>query len=306
MRASFFFPSFATALVFCSFAPGAIAADREGAIGLLADVERIIAAQSGWFLDREEMREIYPTVLQSVCRATPEARKEALATLESRADEAGDPRQLFEEAGDHWTSEAKEAASIDRQLRALEAAVDAAEADCPFWVKPEKAFSGRQTDRNKLTLSLETGGMAQLRQTDGTLTIGGGGAGRLLPGYGFGDFTLLAGVEFGGGALIIPRSSPTEFAINFFPAIPVVFRFRDVEWHYDVELAPVGLFQADDSNVSYGARVATGLGVSVLRTRGFLPWAGVALSYEYYFASGGRPQAHFVRGGVRVGFMWDP
>ncbi len=99
---------------------------------------------------------------------------------------------------------------------------------------------------------------------------------------------------------------PTELVINYFPALPVVLRFHDVSWHYDAEIAPVSWFQADDGDFSYGVRLGGGIGVAALRTRGFLPWAGLAIGYEHYFESGGRPEAHFIRGGLRVGFMLDP
>jgi hypothetical protein len=147
----------------------------------------------------------------------------------------------------------------------------------------------------------------QLRQTADTWTFGGGGYGRLLPGYGFdGHVSVLAGAEFGGGAMLRPDTSPTELVINYFPAIPVLVRFHDGGWHYDIETAPVGLFQADDSSLSLGARIGGAIGIKALRTRGVLPWAGLAIAYEHYFPSGGRERAHFLRGGLRVGLMWDP
>jgi hypothetical protein len=94
--------------------------------------------------------------------------------------------------------------------------------------------------------------------------------------------------------------------INYFPAIPVLVRFHDGGWHYDAEVGAVGLFQADDSSLSLGTRIGGAIGIKALRTRGVLPWAGLAIAYERYFESGGRPRAHFVRGGLRVGLMWGP
>ena len=52
--------------------------------------------------------------------------------------------------------------------------------------------------------------------------------------------------------------------------------------------------------------VGTSIGILALRTRNVLPWAGVAATYEYYFEGGGRPAAHFIRGGLRVGILWGP
>jgi len=280
----------------------------DAAAGLIADIERIVAAEESdaWFVDADAYRAMYPTLLESVCRTPPASRSRALAVLEHRAQQAGDARTIYERAG-RRTGDVDRALFAERHRRALELALQSADRDCPFWVEPAPDFQGRQTDRNRFTLSLETGGMAQLRQTAGTWTLGGGGLARVLPGYGFGGrFSILAGIEFGGGAMIRPNTDPTEFVINYFPALPVVVRFHHVAWHYDVEVAPVALFQADDGDFSYGGRLAFAAGVFALRTRGVLPWAGAALAYEHYVESGGRPAAHFIRGGLRVGLVWDP
>jgi len=99
---------------------------------------------------------------------------------------------------------------------------------------------------------------------------------------------------------------PTEFAVNYFPALPILIRIHQVSWHYDFEVAPVALFQADDGDFSFGGRIGFAAGVFALRTRNVLPWVGAALAYEHYLESGGRPQAHFFRGGLRAGVVWDP
>lgn len=286
-----------------------VAAQEEpGAAGLVSDLTRIIAIEesTGWFLDAQELDDVYPTLLESVCRATPEARRAALAWFAEESQKKGDPEALYQRNGGEMSKEVARALTLDRAHRALERAVERAPADCPFWIRPEPDFDGRQTDRNRFTLSLETGGLVQLRQTVDTWTFGGGGYGRLLPAYGFGgDITLLFGVEFGGGAMLRPRTDPTEFVINYFPALPLVARLHDVTWQYDFEVAPVALFQADDTRLSYGVRGGFALGIVALRTRGFLPWGGAHVAYEHYF-DGARPSAHFVRGGLRVGIMWDP
>ena len=295
-------------VTFLSFALVARAADSDGARGLLADVDRIVAGEEseGWFADDDALRSISPALLESTCRATPEARAEALTTLQQQSRAAGDPRALF--ASTHELSGAAlQALSAERQLRALSLALSRATAECPFWLLPEPGFIGRQSDRQRFTLSLETAGNVQLRQTERHWDFGAGGFGRLLPGYGLSDrFTLLAGVEFGGGAMVRPHTDASQFIINYFPALPVVLRTHHRTWHYDLELAPVALFQADNTRLSYGFRAGGGVGFSALRRHNFLPWAGLAVSYEHYFAGGGRSQAEFIRSDLRVGFMWDP
>lgn len=284
----------------------AAAAESAAADALLTDLERIVTSTeaSGWFLDEEAMRTVVPALLESVCRATPAARSQALDTLRLRARQAGDPRTLYTASGESacfWN-----ALSIERQQRALEQALARAERDCPFWVPARSGFKSRQTDHARWTLGLETGGNVQLRQTAGRWTFGGGGLARVLPGYGLSPhMSLLFGVEFGGGAMLRPGAQQTEFVVNYFPALPLVLRIRDVNWRYDVEVGPVALFQADNTRLSFGARIGTSIGIIALRIRNVLPWAGVAATYEYYFAGGDRPAAHFVRGGLRVGILWD-
>lgn len=288
--------------------PPADDAVERSAAGLLADVERIVDIQEtlGWYLDDDAYEDVRDAMMRSVCKATPEVRARALEHVADAALEAGDAATLYA-AAKEMTDEAEEALTAQRRHEVLSRAVGEASDSCPFWDKPDLSFEGRQTDRNRFTLSLETGGLLQVRRTEETWTYGGGGAGRLLAGYGFGgDFSMLAGAEFGGGALLVPDTDPTELAIHYFPALPVVFRLHRSNFHYDLELAPVGLFQANDWSLSYGGRVGIGGGFSALRTQGLMPWAGLAVAYEYFPENGGRSRASFFRGGVRVGFVWDP
>ncbi len=285
------------------------AAVERSARGLLADVERIVDIQEtlGWYVDERAYEDVRDPMMRSVCKAMPEVRQRALEVMGDRVMASESAPDLYEASGRHVTSEVARARSEQRQYDALSRAVRDATKDCPYWDEPEIGFEGRQTDRNRFTLSLETGGLVQIRRSEETWTYGGGGAGRILSGYGFdGKLSLLAGVEFGGGGLLIPGSDPTQFAINYFPALPVVLRWHKSNMHYDLEVAPVGLFQASDTSLSYGGRVGLGGGFSALRTQGVMPWAGMAIAYEHHVESGGRPKTHFLRGGIRVGFVWDP
>ena len=294
-----------------SFASAAApsANDSESADALLEDTKVLVHAAEtfGWFLDAEEYREIYPVLLESTCRVSEEARALAVRRLTSLKSQRGDPAKLFEQASREWTDEATKAVKIHRQLHALKQAVVGAEKSCPFWIDAETPFLGLQSPSRKFTLSLETGGLLQFRRTEGDFTFGGGGAARVLPGYGIGEsLSVLAGIEFGGGAMLRTDTSDTQFVLNYFPAIPMVLRFRSTSWHIDSEIAGVGLFQANDPSLSYGVRVGGGFGLSVPRARGLLPWAGVVLAVEHFVPSGGRPSAQFLRGGIRLGFRWPP
>jgi hypothetical protein len=277
--------------------------------GLLTDLRRIVDAEEavGWFVDDAAFGEIRAAVMESVCRAPPDARAVALRRLTDAAQRYGDPKRLYEREGRRLTPCVEDALDAHRLAEALRRAVARTDEDCPFWVEPDPHFAGRQTIRDRALLTLETGGVGQLRYTDGDFAIGAGGALRLLGGYGFGRrLTVLAGVEFGGGAMLKPNSEPTAFVVNYFPALPLLIRLHRLALHYDIEVAPVAVFQADDGDLSYGVRGAFSIGISALRTRGIIPWAGAGVATEYYFESGGRPEALLIRGGLRIGVLWDP
>lgn len=273
----------------------------------MSDVSRIVAAQEAedWFTDHQALRSIEEQVLASVCRATPEARAWALAGFVERAAELGDARQRYARAGE-LTSEVESSLTAERRalvMRRVLARVD----ECPFWVPLAPGFAGLQSDRQRVTLSVESGGNVQLRYTEKRWTFGGGGLGRFLVGYGFdGKYTMLGGVEFGGGAMLRPGTDASQFVINYFPAVPLVFRTRHLTFQYDIEVAPVALFQADNDDLSWGGRIGGTFAFTALRRRNVLPWAGLSLAYEHYFEGGGREATHFIRGGLRIGLPWDP
>jgi hypothetical protein len=288
--------------------PPTLEQECEAAHALTADVRRIVAGEetAGWFSDTDAFRSMDEPVFESACRATQGARARALAGLRAERARAGDARELYSARGE-LTDAVERALTADRELRALERALARVESECPFWSAPEPDFAGLQSDRKRITLSLETSGYIQLRETENDWTYGGGGMGRLLVGWGFdGRTTVLFGPELGGGALIRPGTSASQFVINYFPAVPFVLRMHELTWHWNVEAAPVALFQADDTRVSFGGRIGGAFGFTALRTRNVLPWAGLAIDYEYYPRGGGRAPTHFLRGGLRFGFPWDP
>jgi hypothetical protein len=295
------------ALLIVGFPKIAVAADAEGARSLLDDVARVVAAEEmdDWFADREALNTVGEHLLPSVCHASMAARDEAEAALRARHAELGDARRLFAERGE-LSDDVVAARRAERQLAALEHTL-ARQAECPFWIQPRPGFQGLQSDRRRLTLSLESGGDVRIRRTRSHWTFGGGGGRRLLAGWGFdGRYTLLSGVELIGGALVRPGSNASELVFNYFPAAPMVFRARRMTWHFDVETALVSMFEADNTRLSWGARLGGAFAFTALRRRNVLPWAGVAVAYEHYFEGGGRAPIHFVRGGLRIGLPWDP
>jgi hypothetical protein len=283
-------------------------AQRASVAALLFDLERIVDAEenSGWLLDEAAQRQIQPDVMQSVCRALPAVRASALERLEGESRKLGDARRLYIRAHEQLTPDARAALSASRRASALQQAIAIAPEQCPFWLRPDASFRGLQSTRDRVVFNFDTGGTAQLRKTEGSWTLGAGGFGRVLAGYSFTHFTLLSGIEFGGGALLQPKTNPTQFVINYLSALPVVLRLQRKAWHLDLEGAPVGLFQAGNTALSYGVRSGLLVGFSSLRLRGVLPWVGLGVASEYHFGNTSRPAATYFRGGVRVGGVWDP
>jgi hypothetical protein len=275
---------------------------------LIFDLERIVASEEngGWLLEQQAQDAIHPDVMESVCRATPSVRARALEQLTRRSVALGDPRALYESAGGQLTDQVNSALSAQRALSALQRAATAAPGECPFWVGADPEFRGLQSMRDRWIVNFDTGGTVQLRRTQGDWSIGAGGFGRMLGGYSFTHLSLLAGVELGGGALVEPHTKPTAFAVNYIPALPVILRLHRDAWNVDLEGATVGLFQASNHRLSYGVRGGVTVGVSALRVRGILPWVGIGLATEYHFENSARPGAWYLRGGLRVGGVWDP
>jgi hypothetical protein len=269
---------------------------------LAVDLERIVEVQQagGWRIDRYEIEDMIPSTLMTLCRVPVETRTRVLAWYERRIALLGGPA---EKAYKGDLSAIKPLVFLTRVRDLLVEANKRAVRECPFWLTPEQGFHGIQNDRNRWNLNVETGGLIQLRKTEGRWTYGGGGVIRGLLSRGFEHMTLLFGPEFAGGAMLKVGGGGTV-VINYFPAFPVVLRMHDRTWHYDIEVAGVSLFQATDTRFSYGLRFGVGGGVQGRRTRGLIPWAGVAFAYETYFP-GARPQMSFIRGGLRVGVVWN-
>lgn len=283
-------------------------ADPASVAALAFDVRRIVAAREagGWLVDDLALQQVLPDAMASVCRATPATRQAALVAADAEARRWGEPAALFEAAGGRLDDTVEQALSAARRALVLRRSLRRADQQCPFWLRPEPSFKGLQSNRNRLVVAFDTGGVVQFRRTAGEWTLGAGGSGRVLLGYGFTRVTLLAGIEFGGGALLEPDSDPTQFAINYLPALPLIVRLHRNAWHYDLEVAPVALFQARNTELSVGLRGALTVGVSALRVRGIIPWVGVGVAAEHYVGNAARPSATYLRSGLRVGGAWGP
>lgn len=301
-------------------------APREGAaprdlavVGLLVDLEKMIEVQQsfGWTIDRYELDEIMSPALMSVCSATPETRIAALAALDRRILDLGGPvEEAFQRRGGDLDEvadllfatrvralleEAMRRAGHDRDARDP----PATPTECPFWLRPSPAFRGRETDAYRTTLNLEGGGLGALEATPGRVLLGAGGSARLLLGRGLNErWTFLAGGEFGGTAQLEQTETKTRFPLSFTAALPMVLRYHARTWHYEGELASLAYFTQDDLRVSPGLRLGALVGVSTLRVRGIMPWAGLGVAVEHVLETHRRPAQWNLKTGARVGFDW--
>lgn len=285
----------------------AAAEDNRPRRALLFDLRKLVSAQedTGWKIDRYEIEDSMADALVSVCRAEVPVRQAALALAEKRVVRLDGPLEAAIARG-HDPDDLAELITATRVRDLLREAIGRAEADCPAWIAPDPEFRGVQTDADRITLNLEVGGLAIAQRRDGSNEVGAGGSGRLLLGYGIGHrWTVLFGAEFGGAALFKREGDTTQFPLQFTVAAPLVFRHHFLTFHHDLELSPLIFFNEADQRPSYGVRVAGTLGVSTVRIRNIMPWAGLGTAFEHYFANSFRGSIGSIRAGARVGFDWD-
>ena len=147
------------------------AQDLEGARSLMSDVSRIVAAQEAeeWFTDKQALRSVEEQILASVCSATPAARAWALAGFDKRRAALGDAEESFRRAGE-LDDTVESALTAERRVLVLRHALARVD-ECPFWIRPKPGFDGLQSDRRRITLSVESGGNVQFRFTGEALDV---------------------------------------------------------------------------------------------------------------------------------------
>lgn len=276
---------------------------------LVHDLEKIIENQTslGWKIDKYDFDKMMPDALLSVCRSTDEARLAALGELDERINDLGGPLEEAYRSRGKSLKGLGELVFVTRIHDLLEEASQRASGECPLGMEPEPDFRGLQTDAYRFTISVEGGGLFMLQRPKGeAYQFGGGGSGRLLLGRGLNQhWTVLAGVELGGAAIIAQTDTTTNFPLQFTGAIPVVLRRHWVTWHFDFEAAPLGFFTASDLALRPGARFGFLIGISTLRIRRIMPWAGLGIAGEYVFRAPDHKPLSIAKGGLRVGFDWD-
>jgi hypothetical protein len=267
---------------------------------LLYDLRKIVEVQTSaeWKIDRYEYEEMMPDALMSVCSTTVETRRVALAQAGRELARRDVPlkEQLFATRVEHLLAEAMRRAP----------------AECSPWVEPQRDFKARQAGVDRFILSVEGGGAAMVqyarKHPDGTTGLrgAGGGGGRLLLGGGFGPhWSLRVGPEINVNMLARRQGNTAKLPLQYQGALPIVVRYTAVTWHYNLEVAPLIMVTNTDLEPRYGGRVGLLVGVSRLKTRRIIPWAGLGLTAELFPAMNGHGTLLNLKGGLRVGFDWD-
>jgi hypothetical protein len=239
-----------------------------------------------------------PDALMSVCSTTVETRSAAL--VRARREVARREVPL------------KERVFATRVEHLLAEAMRRAPAECSPSVNPQPNFTARQAGVDRFILSVEGGGAAMIQHArkhpDGTTGFrgAGGGGGRLLFGGGFGlHWSLRVGPEINVSMLARRQGNTAKLPLQYQGAVPIVVRYTAVSWHYNLEVAPLVMVTNTDLVPRYGGRVGLLVGVSRLKTRRIIPWAGLGLTAELFPAMNGEGMLLNLKGGLRVGFDWD-
>jgi hypothetical protein len=234
--------------------PGAAWADpaelplgiTDSAAALSHDLRLLVAAkmQRDWEIDAVEMSNLRGPALESLCRTQPVDRAKARERLQQLRLIAGPSlEEALAAAGGDLDAVAPVLAA-ERTLALLDDAMGQL-AHCPRWQRPHQPFLGRQTIANRWVLRLDGGGLGTFRRAAGGWQYGGGGSGRVLVGWGGnGRWAAFLGAELGGAAMVSGDGDSQRLAVQVYGAVPVIVRISRLQWHVDVDVAPVAHWAA--------------------------------------------------------------
>jgi hypothetical protein len=265
---------------------------------LVRDVARAVDLRSeiGWLVDDHELHTAVPEAMKSVCQVRPEDRQAALAWLDRRIDvEGGDVVSRWRATGKRL-GRVEQLLLLSRVRLVLRTAEDWAQRGrCPFWLEPSPVFAGVHVQGRRFIFTVEGGGRFIQEFALGTTKYGGGGAGRLLVGYGLGEaWALSAGLEFGGSARFtnLRLGEQSEFPeLVGLAAAPIVLRWQfGLSAQAEIEAGPLAYIDrasADqatgriEANYDWGWRVGFAVGGTYLRLqRGVMPRFAVAVNVD--------------------------
>ena len=280
---------------------------------LYVDTRNIIESgeRLDWVVDARAIDDALPEILKSACQVEPAARQHTLdfidaqRTIESQKLGGGSAETIYQR-GNHDLGDLSHLLTLERSHRLLAEAIAAAPSQCPFWLEADPDFTGiHGVEGFSLILESNGGGGLIVRGKD--VALGGGGAGRVLPAYGFSTTMQLAtGLEIGAIAAFPENDEGNrELEAQLTAHVPVLLRMYDGLTIYDFEAAPA--FRYLDSTIqSPGFRVSAGIGLATLRGGNFMPHAVLWIGYEYQPARLSFDAEHSIRFGTRVGLNWLP
>jgi len=241
-----------------------------------------IAEQQVWNIDRYEIEDLMSKALVCVCRTTPAVRELTARILQD------DIRSLGGPALDAWVKNGKDIDEIstlmthERTAKLLDRARREADKDCPFHFESKTPYEERNRATHRLFISTEGGGLLNTRFMNGEVFAGGGGSGRFMVGYGLDpDWSVRLGAEMGGAGLVDKSLATEDVNLDFYTAVPLVFRHRSMIWHQDIEVAGVAFGAPWNGTPRFAARVGGLIGLTYTRIGILQPWGGLKLSGEY-------------------------
>ena len=254
---------------------------------LYRDLQRMVGLNTvvGWEIDRVEYRELLSDALMSVCRVPVDKRADLVSWLDARIIKLGGPVETAYEKRGRKLAKVQTLLELTRIRGLLTTTMAAAKKDCPFWIRPNDNFRGRQLTDNRWLLSLGGGGKAIGVVRNGTAALSGGGAGRLLFGRAFGSrWTILAGGEFGGSGEF-PREQGVEdgVVLSLDLVTPLVIRYRFVNAYVELEAGYLYRFTDASEGSASGGHIGIAFGGRASRRRIVFPGAvfGVALERTF-------------------------
>jgi hypothetical protein len=284
---------------------------RSAPAALYRDLERMVtvAETAGWYIDRQELENLLPDALDSVCRVPETDRRDVLAWVDALIAARGGPVEDAWRKRGKRLEEVADLLTLTRIRMTLAHAMSAATADCPFWLEPSAAFRGRQISDDRWLLNLGGGGKGILVRQDGETDLSFGGAGRLLLGRSLGDrSTLLTGFELGGNGSF-PRGedgSRGNLVLGIDVVVLLVYRHTFVNSFLELDGGWLGaLTEQDWDDVDHGVHLGISFGARVIRVRWFFPGAALGLSYERIGAADGDAPLTLIKLGVRGSFDID-
>ncbi|MEE2786581.1 MAG: hypothetical protein VX589_04515 [Myxococcota bacterium] len=294
---------FACALLMPTSALLAAGTDGEGR-ALIRDTLILVRAaeQRVWMIGHYEIEDLMPQSLLNVCPASIETRRAGLRGLKAQVDALGGPIERAWENNGKSLNGLELLLTRNRAYTLLSTTMERAPKQCPFYLKIRRPYVERHRAVGRSYMGVEGGGLFNLRLGTETGRAGGGGAGRLIYGYGLSPrWSIRMGIESGGAGFLNRQLEAEDIDVDMYFGAPIVLRHRSEFWHQDIEVAGAALGVPWRDQMRYAGRVAGLIGVTYPRLGQVQPWFGIRFGAEYSPEQHGAPDFVTVRLGFRVG-----